>query len=84
MPGPMHGFGRGYLTEEEKANRPKVTWPLLKRVFSWLAPYKFQMFLVIAAITRSIWNLYGASQEKTRFRSGQVTFGRLAFSSSVR
>ena len=50
MPGPMHGFGRGYLTEEEKANRPKVTWPLLKRVFSWLAPYKFQMLLVIAAI----------------------------------
>ena len=50
MPGPMHGFGRGYLTEEEKANRPKVTWPLLKRVFSWLAPYKFQMLLVIMAI----------------------------------
>ena len=38
----------------------------------------------IAMITRSIWNLYGASQEKTRFRSGQVTFGRFAFSSSVR
>ena len=50
MPGSMHGFGRGYLTEEEKANRPKVTWPLLKRVFSWLAPYKFQMLLVIMAI----------------------------------
>ena len=33
---PMGGgpMGRGFLTEEEKANKPKVTWPLLKRIFS--------------------------------------------------
>ena len=40
----------GFLTEEEKANRPKVTWPLLKRVFSYLLPYWKQMFLVLVAI----------------------------------
>ncbi|MBO4749140.1 MAG: ABC transporter ATP-binding protein [Lachnospiraceae bacterium] len=45
--GPMRG---GFLTEEEKANRPKVTWPLLKRVFSYLLPYWKQMFLVLVAI----------------------------------
>jgi len=45
-----HGFSRGYLTEEEKANRPKVTGALLKRVFSYLLPYWKQMLLVILAI----------------------------------
>ena len=32
------GGGRGgrFLTEEEKANAPKVTLPLLKRIFSYL------------------------------------------------
>ena len=44
------GGPRRYLTEEEKKNRPKVTWPLLKRVFSWLAPYKKQMALVLLCI----------------------------------
>lgn len=36
MAGPGGGghFGRGYLTEEEKKNAPKVTPELLKRVFS--------------------------------------------------
>ncbi|MCR5460946.1 MAG: ABC transporter ATP-binding protein/permease [Acetatifactor sp.] len=48
--GPMRG---GFLTEEEKANRPKVTWPLLKRVFSYLLPYWKQMFLVLCAIALS-------------------------------
>ena len=48
--GPMRG---GFLTEEEKANRPKVTWPLLKRVFSYLLPYWKQMFLVLCAIVLS-------------------------------
>ncbi len=48
--GPMRG---GFLTEEEKANRPKVTWPLLKRVFSYLLPYWKQMFLVLCAISLS-------------------------------
>lgn len=45
--GPM---GRGYLTEEEKANRPKVTWPLLKRIFSYLLPYWKQLAVVLLCI----------------------------------
>ncbi len=44
------GFGRGFLTEEEKANRPKVTVQLVRRVLSYLLPYWKQMLLVIAAI----------------------------------
>ena len=47
---PPPGGPRRYLTDEEKKNRPKVTWPLLKRVFSWLAPYKKQMALVLVCI----------------------------------
>ena len=43
-------MGRGYLTEEEKANRPKVTKELLLRVFSYLKPYWKQLFLVLVAI----------------------------------
>jgi len=52
MPGPgFHGLGpRGFLTEEEKKNMPKVTWPLLRRVLSYLKPYRLQFFLVFAAI----------------------------------
>ena len=53
MPGPMGGggrVGRGYLTEEEKKNAPKITPELLKRVFSYLKPYWKQMLLVICAI----------------------------------
>ena len=47
-----HGgrMGRAFLTEEEKANRPKVTPELLKRVFSYLLPYWKQMLLVFTAI----------------------------------
>ena len=48
--GPM---GRGYLTEEEKKNRPKVTGELLKRVFSYLKPYWKQFLLILAAIALS-------------------------------
>ncbi len=47
------GMSRGYLTEEEKANRPKVTLPLLKRIFSYLAPYWKQMILVLTFIVLS-------------------------------
>ncbi|MBR1758198.1 MAG: ABC transporter ATP-binding protein [Lachnospiraceae bacterium] len=54
MPGPGGGRGgRAYLTEEEKANRPKVTWPLLKRIFSYLKPYWFQLLLVLLCIVAS-------------------------------
>ncbi len=52
---PMGGgpMGRGYLTEEEKANAPKVTWPLLKRIFSYLLPYWKQLAVVLACIVVS-------------------------------
>ena len=54
--GPM---GRGYLTEEEKQNKPKVTGALLKRVFSYLTPYWKQMALILTAIAlSSLLNLY--------------------------
>ncbi|MBQ9140961.1 MAG: ABC transporter ATP-binding protein [Lachnospiraceae bacterium] len=47
MGGPM---GRGFLTEEEKANKPKVTLPLLKRIFSYLLPYWKQLVIVLVCI----------------------------------
>ena len=43
----------GFLTEEEKANRPKVTLPLLKRIYSYLLPYWKQMALVLFCIILS-------------------------------
>ena len=46
-------MGRGFLTEEEKANRPKVTSALLKRVFSYLKPYWKQFLLILCAIALS-------------------------------
>ena len=47
MGGPMGGK---FLTEEEKANQPKITPELLKRVFSYLKPYTKQLVLVILCI----------------------------------
>ncbi|MBP5655160.1 MAG: ABC transporter ATP-binding protein [Clostridiales bacterium] len=47
MGGPMGGK---FLTEEEKANQPKVTPALLKRVFSYLKPYTKQLILVLLCI----------------------------------
>ncbi|MBR3358329.1 MAG: ABC transporter ATP-binding protein [Solobacterium sp.] len=41
---------RGFLTEEEKANAPKVTKELLVRIFSYLAPYWKQFVLVLVCI----------------------------------
>ena len=50
--------GMGYLTDEEKKNRPKVTSKLLKRIFSYLKPYWKQMMIVLfAIIISSILNL---------------------------
>jgi ATP-binding cassette subfamily B protein len=43
-------MGGRYMTEEEKANQPKITPELLRRVFSYLVPYWKQLLLVIAAI----------------------------------
>ena len=55
MSQPMRGgpMGRGFLTEEEKANRPRVTGALLKRVFSYLKPYWKQLALILTAIAAS-------------------------------
>lgn len=46
------GFGgmRGFLTEEEKQNRPKVTKALLLRILSYLKPYRVQFVFVFLAI----------------------------------
>lgn len=49
----VRGMNRGYLTEEEKANRPKVTFALLKRIFSYLIPYWKQMILIFVFIILS-------------------------------
>ena len=54
MPGPGRGLGpRGFLTEEEKKNMPKVTAALMKRILSYLKPYWFQFVLVFLAILLS-------------------------------
>ena len=45
MPGP-----RGHLTEEEKANMPKVTKELLLRILGYLKPYILQFLLVFVTI----------------------------------
>lgn len=55
----MHGArgfrrgARGFLSEEEKANRPKITAALLKRIGSYLLPYWKQMVFVLLAIVVS-------------------------------
>ncbi|HAM62360.1 MAG TPA: ABC transporter [Erysipelotrichaceae bacterium] len=41
---------RGFLSEEEKQNRPKITVGLLKRIFSYLLPYWKKLLLVVIAI----------------------------------
>ena len=53
---PGGGFGRGmrnFMTEEEKANAPKVTKELIARIFSWLKPYYPQLFLTLLCIVIS-------------------------------
>ena len=47
---PVGRPARDFLTEEEKANRPKVTKELLLRVFSWLMPYRKQFLVVLLCI----------------------------------
>ena len=44
---------RGFMTEEEKSQAPKVTLALIKRILSYLRPYVFQFILVFAAIIAS-------------------------------
>ena len=49
-PGGMGRGMRGFMTEEEKAQAPKVTKELLVRVFSWLKPYWKQFALTLFCI----------------------------------
>lgn len=54
MPPPPPGGGRGprrALTKEEIKNAPKLTWPLVKRILSWLRPYRWRLGLVLLCIT---------------------------------
>ena len=44
------GGMRGFLTEEEKQNRPKVTKALFVRILSYLKPYRVQFVFVFLAI----------------------------------
>ena len=44
---------RGFLTEEEKSNMPKVTKELLVRIMSYLKPYWLQFLFVFIAILLS-------------------------------
>lgn len=52
---PPGGGGRGggphgrvqFLTEEEKKNRAKITLPFVKRILSYLSPYKLQVLWII-------------------------------------
>ena len=53
MPG-MNSLGpRGFLTDEEKNNMPKVTKPLIKRILSYLKPYRLQFAIVFLTILLS-------------------------------
>ena len=54
MAGGRNSLGpRGFLTEEEKQNMPKVTKGLLLRIFSYLKPYWLQFIFVFIAILLS-------------------------------
>lgn len=51
MRGPMNlGGPRGFLTDEEKKNKPKVTRKLLFRILGYLKPYKWHFLLVFMAL----------------------------------
>ena len=54
MAGPGRGMGpRGFLTEEEKQNMPKVDAALIKRILGYLKPYWLQFLMVFGAILLS-------------------------------
>lgn len=45
------GLGpRGFLTEEEKKNKPQLSKDLIIRILSYLKPYRLQFLLVLVAI----------------------------------
>ena len=55
VPGRFHN--RFYMTDEEKANQPKVTNELLQRIFSYFKPYSGRMLLLLLtiAVTTVAW-----------------------------
>jgi len=54
MPPGGRGLGpRGFLTDEEKQNTPKITKELIIRILSYLKPYWFQLLLVFIIIILS-------------------------------
>ncbi len=55
MPRGMGGPGgpRGFLTEEEKQNKPEISWALIKRILSYMKPYMLQFMFVFIAIAVS-------------------------------
>ena len=51
MAGHVGGHGpRGFLTEEEKESAPKLSLPLMRRIVSYLLPYRIQFLLVFLTI----------------------------------
>ena len=46
----LGGGPRGFLTEEEKKNKPKLTKELMFRILAYLKPYRIQFVLVLIAI----------------------------------
>ena len=59
MPPPFGGRMNQFLTEEEKAQQPKVTKKLLVRVLSWFSSYRPQLLLIfLCIITSSILGLF--------------------------
>ena len=51
MPPPGRSLGpRGFLTDEEKQNMPKVSGALIRRILSYLVPYWPQFMLVFVTI----------------------------------
>lgn len=48
--GGMNRLGKGFLTEEEKNNRPKITRETVLRIISYLKPYWKQMLMVVVVI----------------------------------
>ncbi len=54
MAGPGRGLGpRGFLTDEEKKNLPKVSGALIRRILGYLKPYWPQFLLVFVTILLS-------------------------------
>ncbi len=54
MGGPPGGFKpRGFLTDEEKQNKPEISAKLLKRIAAYLKPYALQFMLVFFALAAS-------------------------------